>query len=222
VNNLAVVLMTCDRPECTRQCVDSFQKHMGQPDLFFPIRFFHVDDASVTGENAAIARQAGFETIYASSDRIGINRMRKLIVRYLQTGPKASHVLILENDWHAVRDILWSELYACISDPDIDSVRLYGEFKRANNSAPAGNEHLSKNKKPAHWTPYRVAGFEVGDIHWGAPPNIISVHLLGQILQGTTKGAKAMRNCAHMRLTVRPTENFMECFADYTTPGGLR
>lgn len=182
--NLAVVLITCDRPKYTKRTIESFRDHnpVNAP-VQIPVRYFHVDDNSRTDENIVLANRAGFSTIGVNNPRRGNTVTRRMAVQKAAVRSDFTHVLLLENDWECARPVPWDLIQWIMEHPDHDvyHLRLWHHFKDKdkflshNPNVPLkARGHRGRGWCDPGWTPVQGGPepVDVGDIHWGAPPSV--------------------------------------------------
>lgn len=164
---IAVALLTCDRPEFTARTVSTFLAQ-NDPDRFL---LLHGDDASTT-DAPELARQAGFETVIASSKRQGIRVMRTALIEI--AAARADWVLFLENDIVSLREFPWSLFDLSRRTRGVDCLRLYGKFKDAHQRERCLTTHKRMGHRPVTWLPFWCPNepAEIAAIHWSAQPSV--------------------------------------------------
>ena len=211
-NQIAVCLITCDRPELTARTLETFTRHNTGVDFMK----LQADDASKTAENIKLGKKHGFEL--AVSKPAGAERMgnhdtrRRIILAARKRGAK--YVLILENDWISVRPVPLEAAAEVFQNPAIYAFRLFGVNKELSpdglpcrRSTPV---HRGKDNKCPGWKP--LVGFseplEVGDIHWGTPPTITRIGEVVWLHEGTRKESEIRTKCGEIdMLTARVVDN---------------
>lgn len=203
--SIVVALQTADRPDYTARTLASFAAHN---DLS---RFVlvHGDDASVTRENIELAARYGFATVSKPKAPIGCLAMRTRLLQ--KAAMHGEWVLLLENDIESVRPFPWA-LFDVVKDLDwVYALRLFGEFKGPNQTAPCKNVNQWKPEKPVVWKRLRHAPepAEHAVIHWSAQPTVTRARPL---LDLHLYGVKELR-----RKTVRVVDNVMVHIGDVRT-----
>jgi len=201
---VAVCLLTCDREDQTKITLDTFLAH-NDPARF---RLIHADGGSETSANANMAAAAGFETVYAPSERVSqFESVRRLV----DAAEGAEWVLYLEADMEWARPFPW---YAV--ELPVECVRLQGAMKgREGPRAPAGT-CLMGTKTPIVWKPY-AEGYERGWAHWPGQANLTRSAVLREIMTGA---ARMKDMCVARALdTVRCVENVCWHLGQPTTAG---
>lgn len=209
---IALCLLTCDRPELTARTVKSMQEHL--PLEMFEL--FHGDDCSVSARNETIALEAGFRTVVKTNSRAGVSAMwRSLIERARKR--KVDAVLMMENDWEWVRTLRFEEICDILEDPEVYYIRFFGVNKERG-GRPCGSTHAAKGFKDPNWRPYR-AGWEIGDIHWGYPPNVTRLPEAVLLSKGTSESQCRTFSGHLSKLCVRPLENYVFHIGEDRTKG---
>lgn len=220
--DLAIGLLTCDRDEYTQRTLQTLAEH-NDLKMFGK---YHADDASHTVANNVLARHYGFKTLGGAGVKLGATAKK----RHLIQAAKADGfgwLLLLENDWESVRPFPWDLYVACASSLNVYCLRMYGKYKEANDTRPAGATHAGKNNSDPNWqalpfltkenqAPYMA---EIGDIHWAAPPSVTKIDVLEQLFDGAKHDRDVrMKSGLLTRYTVRPVENIMNHIGVETTP----
>jgi hypothetical protein len=210
----AIVLLTCERTEYTRRTLEALMRYNGLHD----ITRLHGDDASHDRRGRDYAQQAGFTTIDTPRrQRQGVARMTELLMRAAaEAGVDA--VLNLQNDWECAQPIPWDDIGTALGDDRVYCVRLYGAYK--SHHGRAGIHHGGREpRRVVHWIPYRLAGYEVGDIHWGHPPSVTRIAEALTLTAGArTESESRERSGRLTRLTVRPVDNVFWHIGKERTP----
>lgn len=207
----AICLLTCDRPELTAIAAASFDRHHSA--RCDQLRL-HCDGGSETGENVAIAKAHGFQTLVAPARRDRIGQMATLrifldaITRYA-----CDWLLWLENDWETVTP-LPSESF--LHESGADTVRLFGAKKFRSGPRQWAGARRILTRERIDWQP-AMAGWEAARAHWGAGGTLVQAAVLQrQIHQPRLKDViKAENNL----WSLRPIENLMWCRGLVTTAG---
>lgn len=178
----------------------------------------HGDDCSEDRTGPLAAEALGFKTVVQSSgERQGVARMTEALFKEAKIAG-AEAVLNLQNDWKSLRTIPVVELEDILRDPAVYCVRMYGFWK--SESGRCGQHHAGRTPRElVEWKPYRINGYEVGDIHWGHPPAVTRITEACAL----TKGAEAesvsrWRSGKLKKLTVRPLNNFVNHIGRERTP----
>jgi hypothetical protein len=175
---VTIALLTCDREEATRITLKTFLQH-NNPAHF---RLIHADDGSELGENSYRAESAGFETIYAPSERHGQFAALKALV---DACADDEWILVLEADQEWVRPFP----KGCTS-LGVECVRLQGAMKcRSGPRAPAGR-YLLGTRKLIGWQPF-VPGYERAQAHFPGQPCVLRASTLRELM-ATAKTVKGM------------------------------
>ena len=212
---VALCLLTCDREAVTKKTIESLKKHVPL-DRFI---LLHGDDASRSEDNCRMAQAAGFESVVKNKgERRGVTAMwRSLVSAARKRG--ADWVLMQENDWEWVRDYP-DGLIEHVHDNDrIYYIRLFGVNKERD-GRPCGARHAAK-KDAMEWREYEpLWGWEIGDIHWGFPPNFTRI----KYAEGLLRAAKAESHCRKRSgkinaLALRPKSNYVYHIGKSRTKG---
>lgn len=196
---LGIGLLTRDRSELTAMTLGSFAAL--HPDLSHA-KLYHWDDGSIDGRNQSIAQAYGFSSAGCGRPEGQMNGVRFLAQAALLGG--CDSFMLLENDWRWVRPL--GELPSVPAA--VDCIRLYGEFKDAEQKRPARRMQLA-GLKELGWAPSAVGpGWEEAYAHWGGPPSIVQLKRLMPALQGA-QNLKAVSLRSMDFLTIRPKENFV-------------
>lgn len=210
---IAICLLTCNRPEITRRTVETMKNHIDLSKFIL----LHGDDNSNTYENHVIARKAGFKTVVQTQKRSGVSVMWQNLIKSAKKAG-ADWVLMQENDWEWDRPLRIGELRDILTDNDIYYIRLFGENKERDGSSCC-KTHLGKGKV-ADWVFYKD-GWEMGDIHWGYPPNLTRIKE-ALFLSNVNKESDAQRLSGKInKLCVRSKRNFVYHIGETRTEGFL-
>ena len=201
---LTLGLLTCDREDQTKITLDTFLAHN---DLA-RFRLIHADGGSATSANVNMAAAAGFETVYAPSERVS---QYESLCHLIGASNDTEWFAYIEADQEWVRPFPWE----CLSF-GAECVRLYGAMKgREGPRAPAGT-CLMGTKTPIVWRPY-ADGYERGWAHWPGQPNITRLPVLRELMAGA---ARMKDMCMARPLdTVRCVENVTYHLCRETTLG---
>lgn len=197
--NLAVCLLTCDRPELTERTLASFTRH--NPDC--DARMLHADDASTDDANMQIAAAHGFRTVHRAKKRSGPGHALRAMWGYaVRKG--CTHILHLENDWE------WVAPFP--TDIKADCIRLYGNLKQQSGPRAKTGKHILGTNELIDWTdmPDRP-GWQSAIAHWGGPPSITRADLLLEAAMAV-KGSRRIQEISQKlnRIeTARPLENIV-------------
>jgi len=210
---IAICLLTCNRPEVTRRTVQSMKNHIDLSKFIL----LHGDDNSDTYENHVIAQKAGFRTVIQTKKRAGVSVMWRNLVKSAKKAG-ADWVLMQENDWEWDRPLRTEELQDILSDNDVYYIRLFGKNKERS-GRPCSKTHLGKNKT-TDWVFYKD-GWEIGDAHWGYPPNLTRIDE-ALFLSNVEKESDAQALSGQInKLCVRPKRNFVYHIGQTRTKGFL-
>lgn len=211
---IAICLLTCDRTEYTQRTLQTLaaQNELGRFILL------HGDDASQDQAGPDLARAMGFETVVQSRKRRrGVAAMTAdLIAAAQRVGAK--FVLNLQNDWESKRPVPLSDAAAIFADPQVYCLRMYGAFKSAHGRA--GIHHGGREPlKVVRWAPHVMAGYEVGDIHWGHPPAITRIGHAVKLTAGARCERETRQRSGRITdLTVRVIDNVFSHIGRERTP----
>lgn len=208
----ALLLLTCDRPEYTRRTVESLKRYVDLTQF----ALYHGDDCSSTDENSKVAADAGFQTVLSTTKRIGVGSMWSKLIKYAH---EKNHdwIVLQENDWEWVRKFPFSALSHARLRDDVYCLRLYGVYKE-DGKRKCGESHAGKDNKDPQWSS-ACNGWEVGDIHFGFPPNIIKTSVARYLTSGITSEREArLKSGSVDLLTMRPYQNFVYHFGEERTP----
>jgi hypothetical protein len=201
---VTVGLLTCDREDQTRITLDTFLAH-NDPARF---RLIHADGGSATSANADMAAAAGFETIYAPSERVSQFAAVKQLVA---AAAGADWLLYLEADQEFVRPVPLEVL-----DFPVECVRLQGAMKGRSGPRASSGTCLMGTRTPIVWCSY-AEGYDRGWAHFPGQPNLCRPTVLREIMAGAVR-MKDM--CVSRALdTVRVTENVCYHLCQPTTEG---
>lgn len=194
---LVVGLMTLDREGLTSRTLASFEQFNCDLDA----QLIHVDDGSAFRTNEQLAQKHGFETIWSGRVQQGqVAMLNKLVRAAIERN--ATQLLLLENDWQWHRS-----LPSHVTMPaNIDCIRLYGDFKGANDTQPARSTVMG-SERPIEWEHYSK-GWQRGLAHWGGPPSIVRIDALLQAMEKATNYKAISLASRHFR-TLRPLTNFV-------------
>jgi len=210
--NLAVGLLTADRPKLTQKTLESFT-------AFGPrfVKKYHADDGSVNRKNHNLADHHGFKTVYTTGQRLGqIPAIRAMIANAYANG--ATHFLYLENDWQFTRTFPSGVIEILASA--YETVRLYRAYKRSIEPLQKTGEHIIGTKEKIKWChlehPY---GWEAApQAHWGGPPSVTEIGILHSAVVRSKTIGELNRNLARIS-TARPVKNIVEHIGLKRTPG---
>ena len=200
---LALALQSCGRHNETAKTLQTFHKHNGfKIDAPFPVFRIHVEDGSVDERNEALAQEYGYRT-FKIGRRLGNTGTRRYLIH---TAEKlgATHVLLLENDWESEREVPWDLIYHVFTHPDHDiyHLRLWHHFKHRSKfkawdkkTPLVSRGHAGRDRADPGWqaVEHGPEPFDVGDIHWGAPPSVTRMAELVALHDGTGNEADSIR-----------------------------
>lgn len=210
MRRIAVLLMTCGRPEYTARTVGSFLEHNNA--LLDRFLLLHADDASGDDGTREIAAGAGFETVVATPHRMGIRVMRTALIREAEA--RGVHwAMVLENDIVTLRPFPWELFRYATRFRQVYTLRLYGAFKDAEKTVPCLDTHKREGHAPVEWRPFAGAPekSQIGRIHWSAQPSVTRVKELVDLHRTGYEPP---------RLTVRVKKNVVSHIGVEKTPGG--
>lgn len=216
---IAIILLTCGRVDYTRRTLDTLAAH--NPQLCSQAMLLHGDDRSPLDQhqaNCELARAAGFKTVLQPSLQYGVARMTELLVQEAaQHG--ADLVLNLQNDWESVRPLPLDDIAQLMQNAGVYTVRLYGRDKSP--GRPAGIHHGGREpRRVVAWSPAAVAGWELGDIHWGHPPAVTRIERAIELTyMSRSESQSRWRSGKIHALTARPVESVMSHIGTERTVG---
>lgn len=225
---LVIALITKDRADKTEETLRTFNHYNGWcARAVYDTYCVHGDDGSVTWDNHKLAHTFGFKTIVANdvASQLGAHAMRRRVIQKSIELHDPTHILVLENDWRCVRPLPWNAIEHGFRYDDVYAFRLYGEQKQEDGTRPAGAEHAGRGKADPKWCDINLAGetYEIGDIHFGAPPCIFRAEELVWLHEGTSSDSKSMRKSGQIdKRTVRVKENVFWHIGYDRTPGFRR
>lgn len=199
----AICLLTADRPSYTQRTLEAlltFRPSKGCVCL-------HADDGSEDGQNCALARLHGFETVYDSNKREGpVAALRVMWAEARRRG--AGWVIHLEND---------IEIVSPLPDRrDADTIRLYGDAKSLVGPRQKTGTCIIGTKEPIVWEPDTDGWFR-GIAHWGGQPSITRTDLLlGAVLEA--KKVKDIALALNRIDSLKPSTPIAYHFGAKTTP----
>lgn len=207
IESLAVCLTTCERPDNTRRTLEAFAEY-NDLDRFM---LLHADDASTTDESVDLAAMHGFKTVARHEKRKGAQETRRSAA-HAARDLGATHVLLLENDWVAVKPFPWELADYVMSCPEIYTFRLFGLYrvdgnrKDPSSCRPCLNRHAGRDNVKAEWTELDGApGVEVASIHMGTAPCVTGIDDLCWLLASADSASAMMVTSGQIdRLTARP------------------
>ena len=211
----ALCLLTCNRPELTRQTVTSLQKYVPLQDFIL----LHGDDSSDCRENHDIAKSVGFKTVFQTRTRRGVAFMWNSLIHQAKDNG-AQFVFMQENDWQWIRPLDPQIIKTFQKDESLYNMRFWGAFKDEQKQLKSVPLHQSKGIEP-NWKPY-MQGWEVGDIHWCYPPNITRIEEAIYLSRGEREGACIERSRHISKLVLRPTQNYVFHIGHERTGGFVR
>ena len=208
---LAIILITSGREDCTEKTLDSFFRMNGTCDIApFEVKLYHGDDMSKTERNRVLARTHGFDSILQTTSRHGAHGMRQRMLLGVVKRCDPTHIMVLENDWESVQPMPWRAIQEAFAFDTTYAFRMYGEQKQLDGTRPAGPFHAGRDLADPKWANvlYGSTECEIGSIHWGAPPCVVSTRELLYLHSGTTRDKQSMVKSGKIdKMTVRVKRN---------------
>jgi hypothetical protein len=217
--NLALLLITSNRPDLTKRTLESFRQMNGEA---LPCQLFHADDVSAGDENFELAKAFGCQTILRTTRRHGAHGTRYQALKRIAEIADPTHVFLLENDWRSARPVPWDQVRFFADHTNAYCFRLYGEQKQEDGTRPAGPVHAGRDNADPGWKPLDgvMKGCELGDIHWGAPPHVATMKHLLKLHSRTANDRQVMRESGKINQPViRVRSNVFWHIGDERTPG---
>lgn len=232
---LAIILITCDRENYTRKTLEGFS-HFNQrcADTPYPVKLYHVDDASDTDLNVRLAAKYGFETVRRHPSRLGNTATRSKAIYSVDKIAGPSHIMLLENDWESDRALPWEAIRFAMEhkEHDIYHMRLWRYFKSRKKFASWDGRselvyrgHAGRNRAAPGWQPLLGAPevLEIGDIHWGAPPAVTRTKEMVWLHEGVSSESESILRSGEITARVaQVTTNVFWHIGEERTPGFRR
>jgi len=236
---LAIIVLTCGREDLSKRTFESFVKFNGMCEFApFEVKKYHADDASETRQNEGLARLHGFEPIASTKTRTGIQGMHELIIGRVTKRCQPTHIMILENDWESARPMPWRLIEYMMHKPDVYHLRLWHDYKHLGRATANDFKPWPHRGHRGRKDPRTVSGFvatnwqddldapepaEIGDIHYGNPPNICRAKELRWLHENTgSEKAMIQKSGQITARTLRVKKNVFWHIGDERTPGFRR